>query len=75
MMPFWVTAILGVIFALVFENYIEIIICGIVLDLLYGVREARFHNFTFVASVGSALIYVIVLFLKSKLRIESYAIV
>jgi hypothetical protein len=71
--PFWLTFTLSIVFLIVFDNYIEGIVAGLIMDLTYGVRLPRYHEYAFVASTSNALLYALVLFLKTKFSKPTYA--
>lgn len=73
LLPFWFTLALSIVFLIVFDNYIEGIAAGLIIDLTYGVKLPRYHEYAFVASTASALFYVLVVFLKTKFSKPTYA--
>ncbi|MFA6585708.1 MAG: hypothetical protein WCS86_00925 [Candidatus Paceibacterota bacterium] len=69
-MPFWVSAILALAGMIYFSLFWESAILFLLSDLLFGVKEARFLDITFISFIVSILILLIIEFLKKKIRIS-----
>ena|SRR3989344_1211589 len=70
--PFWFIAILAIIFAFYFTGYYEIIFFGIVADALY---LPDFSHIPLMSVTLAAIIaYMIVLFIKPRLRVYSRSV-
>jgi len=65
--PWWLVILVAVLFTFWFRNYVELIIAGLCIDMLYGHGAATL--FPFVITLGSAAIFLVIAFLKTKLRI------
>ncbi len=68
LLPWWVSLILGLIFALSFENYYELLFLGIFIDSLYTTPLAFYHHFQFVISLFCAIVLLILVPLRKQLR-------
>ena len=68
-LPWWSALILAVILFFFFTDFIELIIVGVATDLLYG-GAGIFGGFSspFFMSIASALIYLILILVKRRLR-------
>jgi hypothetical protein len=66
-MPFWLLAILAFVGLVCFRNFYEFIIIFVFSDLLYAVREPRFHNSVFILTIISVTIFSITYFIKKKI--------
>lgn len=73
LLPFWVTLLFGIVFLLVFPNYLEIIGIFFISDLLYG-DPSRFPIISAAAMFTLAVIsYSAIPFIRRLLRIETHA--
>lgn len=63
--PWWVTAILGIILAFMYDAY-ELFGWGIFADSLYAVPLETFFNIEFLFTIYFAAVFVIVIFIKRK---------
>ena len=68
-MPFWISIILAFAGMVYFSIFWEAIILFLLSDLLYGVKEAKFHGAIFVYFVISIIVLIIIEFLKKKIRV------
>ncbi len=59
--PWWVSVLLALIFMIYFRNFIEIIIAGFIIDILYGNGQMYF-------TVGSLVVFVFLHLFKRKIR-------
>jgi hypothetical protein len=60
--PWWVSVLLSLFLLVYFDNFIEIIIAGIVMDTLYG------NNWKIYFIVGSSSVFVLAYLIKRKMR-------
>ena len=67
-LPFWVSIISVIIFALYFNRYYELLIAALFIDILYGVEQSRFLYSVSVTFTTGILLLVIIEFLKTKLK-------
>ncbi|MBU3925695.1 hypothetical protein KJ763_00805 [Patescibacteria group bacterium] len=67
-MPWWLTVIVGVLGLILFRNFWEIILAGLIIDSFYSIPGAqiigRFGFFT----ISSLLLFIIFSFIKNKMR-------
>ncbi|MEK7556075.1 MAG: hypothetical protein AAB523_02175 [Patescibacteria group bacterium] len=66
--PWWVTAFIGILFVFYFSNYYELIAAGVLVDVLYGNNSTPLFHIPFIFSIDSVVFYVLVQFLKTKMR-------
>ena len=68
--PWQLTAIFGIVFMLLFENYWEGIVIALVADAFYSLPESKFFSGGFgFFTLLSLLIFYLVSFVKSKIKI------
>lgn len=67
--PIWVTLILAVTAFFLFNNFYELIIAGLLVDLMYGAPEARYGGFLFVTFISSIVLFFILTITKKRLLI------
>jgi len=67
--PWWATAALAALLAFYFTRYYELIVAGILIDMLYGNSTLFFIHTPYVFSVSAVLLYALIGFLKTKLRV------
>ena len=67
-MPFWLSLILGLAGMILFPMFWEAIALFLLSDFLFGVKEARFFNMFFIASITSLIILFALEALKKKLK-------
>ena len=65
-LPWWVGAVIAVAACFFVNNFYEIIIYGIIADSLYG-SKFGLYGFSYIASLYSAIIFIIIAALKKKL--------
>lgn len=70
-LPFWVSAILTLAGIIYFKFFIEALFLFLLSDLLYGVPEARFLNITFVSVLMISILFIVIEYLKKKLKFHS----
>jgi len=66
--PFYLSVILALLGMAYFPFFIEAIFLLLLSDLLYGAREARFFDITFISFSLSVIFFLIIEFLKKKIR-------
>lgn len=71
-LPWWCSLIIFCIGIFTISRWYEGLAFALFYDLLYGVAEARFYGFIFVATLCAAVLFVLAEFFKTKLR--SYSI-
>jgi len=67
-MPFWVSIILALAGMFYFAIFWEALALFLISDLLYGVREAKFHEIIFVSFILAIIFFLIIEILKKKLK-------
>ena len=55
-------------FLFYFSNYYELIAAGVLVDVLYGNNSTPLFHIPFIFSIDSVVFYVLVHFLKTKMR-------
>lgn len=71
-LPFWFSLVLGVGGMLYFRLYLEAPILMLLSDSLYGVQEVRYFGFMFVSLLLCTILFLVVEFLKGKLKFYQY---
>jgi len=69
LLPWWLVILCSAAFFFVFENFVELLFVALLLDLLYGAPLERFFGFQFALSLGSAALFLALLFLKKRMRL------
>lgn len=67
-MPFWMSVILALAGMIYFNVFWEASILFLLSDLLFGIREAKFHNMIFISFIATTIILVIIEVIKKKLK-------
>lgn len=67
-LPFYLSVILALVGMAYFKLFIEANLLFLLSDLLYGVKEIRFLNITFMSFLLSIVILFMIEFIKDKLR-------
>jgi len=67
-MPFWVTLILTFAGMIYFHIFLEAVFSLLLLDLLYGVPEAKFFGIFFISSIIGVTLLAAVEISKKKLK-------
>ncbi len=67
-LPWWVSVMLGVIAAFIFHDFYELVVVGVIIDSLYNASIPRFYHFQFVVSVSLVVIFILIQYIKPKLR-------
>jgi hypothetical protein len=67
-MPWWVSVILTLGGMIYFNVFWEAVVLFLLADLLFGVREAKFHNMLFISFIVATIILIIIEFIKKKLK-------
>ncbi len=68
-LPWWITILAAFACFFLFQYFVELIIIGFLLDVLFGVPLPRFGGFQFVLSVISVLFFGVGTFLKRRMRV------
>ncbi len=72
-LPWPITATLGILFAVIYERYYELILLGLAIDLLYAVASSNsFFPNPYPATVISLILYVTLQFLKKRILALSH---
>ncbi len=58
-LPWWVALLLGFVFLLKYESFIEIIFGGLILDYLYAAPVPYFWGFMYVCTTFSLALFII----------------
>jgi hypothetical protein len=66
--PWWVTFLLATIVAFSYSTFIEIIIVGLLLDLLFGAPGVGFFPFPFVHTIVGSVLYGVSVFIRARVR-------
>lgn len=69
LLPWWLVLLSAAVLFFVFENYVEFILIALFLDLIYGALLDRFFGFQFALSLGSAVLFLALTFVKRRMRI------
>ena len=56
LLPWWITVLLAVAGVLLIHNFYEVVIAGVLIDLLYGTSTAFFFDFSAVFTVSALLL-------------------
>ncbi|MBI2046222.1 MAG: hypothetical protein HYT28_02285 [Parcubacteria group bacterium] len=56
--PWWVSLIIALGGVFFFNHFYEIIVAGIIMDIVYGSPEASFLDFPFISGVAALLFFV-----------------
>ncbi len=67
-LPWFISAILVVIFYFVFDRYYEGVIAGFLMDSLYGIPRSAFYGFEGIATLASGFAFLMSLYIKSVVR-------
>jgi len=67
-MPWWVSVILALAGMIYFNVFWEAVVLFLLSDLLWGVREAKFHNMIFISFILTTIILIIIEIIKKKLK-------
>jgi hypothetical protein len=67
--PWWVTMLIAVILTCYFPKYYEVVVAGLVMDVVYGAATPTFFHFQFVFTVFFALLLFIIEYGKTKIRV------
>ncbi len=66
--PWWMVLFGVTLGAFYFKNYYEIIILGVVFDLLYGAQSGFMAGYGIIGVVGAFVVFVIIEKIKKELR-------
>lgn len=69
-LPFWVSVLIGIASMIFFRKYYEVLIFFFIFDLLYAVKIDIFSDFVFVTFIAGVLLFIIIEFIKDKLRFD-----
>lgn len=67
-LPWWLVAVAGVVFLFIYNDYIEIIILGALIDVLFSPYAYTMSVSSLLYTSTGALLYIISPFLKRRLR-------
>jgi hypothetical protein len=68
MTPWWVSMLIAAVCVFIFHIFYEIIILGLIIDSLYNMPVARFHNIQFVVTIGAIVLLLISVYIKGRVR-------
>lgn len=71
LLPWWAVAAVGVVLLFMIRSFYEIIVWGLVADLLYGIPVEAWYQISFVMTIGATALVVITDAIKINLRIYS----
>lgn len=66
-LPWWVMLLFAAALFFLFDAFVELFFAAFLIDLLYGSVLPRFLGFEFALSLGSALLYLLLTFLKRRM--------
>ncbi len=66
--PWWVAALVGILGLFYFDNLYEVIIVGLLIDILYGVKY-EFFGFSLIFTVSMTLVYYLITKFKTQIFI------
>ena len=67
-LPWWITIVIALIAVFVYNVFYELILWGVVGDLLYGAGVASFYALTSFLSTGALVLFLTAQYLKEKIR-------
>lgn len=67
-LPWWFTVLFACALFFMFDAFIEILIVALLMDVLYGIQLSRFGNVQFVLSLGTFVVFILLTFLKKRMR-------
>lgn len=67
-LPFWTSIALTILGIIYFNIYVEGILLMFLLDLLYGIKEARFFNITILSTIVIAIFFAFKEIFKKKFK-------
>ena len=68
LLPFWVSLILAIFGMFIFPNYLEAVFLACISDLIFGINEPKFFGITMVATLFTAILFILIGFIKKKLK-------
>ena len=68
-LPWWASLLIGSAFFFAFDFYYELLIAGLLADLLYGAPISKFGGFTAVSAVGVLLVCVPLFSVRKRMRV------
>ncbi len=69
LLPWWLVLPCAAVFFFIFEHYVEFLLLALFMDLIYGAPLAHFFGFQFILSLGSAVLFLALTFIKKRMRI------
>lgn len=66
--PWWITLLLGSVAAFFFRSFIEIIIVGLLLDLLFGAPGVGTFSLPIIHTIITLVIYGVSVFIRARVR-------
>jgi len=67
-LPWWASALLGVISLFLFSSFYELIFWAFVSDLLYGAPVVSLYGFNVIFTLSALVLFIAVEFLKKSIR-------
>lgn len=64
----WLGVLLALVGTFYFKNFYELIVVGVIIDLLFGVPRIRFYGFEWYGTIISVILFAILRFIKLHLR-------
>ena len=68
-LPWWVTAIAGILFLFFLPSFYEIIFWGFLGDMLYGAHITSLYNFSYVMTAGALVLFALIYVAKKEMRL------
>ncbi len=72
-LPWWLVAAMAIIFLFVFNDFIEIIVLGGLIDIIFSPTSQTLSFSSFIFTLSAAVLYFICPFLKRRLRFYNQA--
>jgi hypothetical protein len=64
----WLVFIIGIICTWYYRKFLEFPLAAFAFDLIYAAPRARLYNFEYVYTLIAIILFIIIIFLKSKVR-------
>ena len=69
-LPFYISIILAILGIIYFSFFWEAVVLFTVIDLIYGINEARFLNVRLISLLVLFLLFLIIEFLKKRMKLN-----
>ncbi len=68
-LPWWITVLLAIVGILFIQNFYEVVVAGLLIDLLYGTDTSLFFGFSAVFTIGALALVVLGERFKKNIRL------